>query len=68
MKKVAVILAAAAVVFGMSSCSKCVTCTYSDDTGATQTAESCGNSNNEDLEADLNSQWASYGAVTCVED
>lgn len=62
------IAAVAAFAFTAVSCTKCATCTYTDNRGDTQTAESCGKSNNEDLEADLNAQWGAYGTVTCSED
>ncbi len=67
MKKVTLIVAVAALAFSAVSCSKCVTCTYTDNRGDAQTAESCGKSNNEELETDLNVQWGTFGTVTCSE-
>ena len=68
MKKLAFIFATVFVAGTFASCRTCVDCTYTDNTGTTQTAESCGNDNNDDLEADLNQTWGNYGPVTCTED
>lgn len=67
MKKVTVIVALAAFAISAVSCTKCVTCTYTDNRGEAQTAESCGKSNNEELEADLGAQWGQFGTVSCSE-
>lgn len=68
MKTIKLLSIAALLTFGFASCKKCVTCTYSDDIGASKMAESCNKKANEDLEEDLNTQWGKYGTVTCVED
>lgn len=49
-----------------TSCKKCVTCSYTDDVGQSQNAESCKKKANENLEQDLTDQWGKYGSVTCV--
>jgi hypothetical protein len=67
MKKVTALLAFAVATATMVSCKKCVSCNYKDDTGAEQTAESCGKKNNQNLEDDLNAQWGKYGEVVCTD-
>ncbi len=49
----------------LSSCKKCVECSYTDDIGATKVAESCKKKANKSLETDMNDQWGKYGPVTC---
>lgn len=69
MKKALSIIAAGAFIVALSSCSKCRTCTYSNDIGDSVETESCGSSSdNDDFQADITSQWGSFGTVTCTED
>ncbi|MCI5055704.1 MAG: hypothetical protein MRY83_06325 [Flavobacteriales bacterium] len=67
MKKLVAIAFAGMMAFGITSCSKCVECTYFDNGGIQKSAESCGKKFNEDLETDLSDQWGQYGAVTCAD-